>query len=213
MVSKSLVWRIDRIVDNVSIYDFFVWIGRPIQPRSRPHQISCPFKFGHAHGDMHPSARIFPDSNKIHCFTEAKSRDIIDAVSEYYGITLLQAVTYIERKKGWKLRIQDKISRQIRKAKIKKREKKYIRDGNIPEENILELVVKIRSRLTKNQFKIMEGVVIYLWDIYDGEQIRKASFKKQVEWERWAKGHLKLQLQVVKDVAQFKNPTVEGIKV
>jgi len=62
---------IDRINEEVSIYDLFDIADPPVKylTRAKPCQISCPF-----HGqDTHPSARVYPDTNSLRCFYCSKS--------------------------------------------------------------------------------------------------------------------------------------------
>ena len=66
---------IDRIKDEVSIYDLFDEANPPIRymTRGKQSQISCPF-----HGeDAHPSARVYPDSNSFRCYTCSQSWDVV----------------------------------------------------------------------------------------------------------------------------------------
>lgn len=193
-MAKEMVWRIERIVTGVSIYEFFVWIQRPLERMDRAHQIHCPFTFAHSHGDIHPSARVFPDSNKIYCYTEAKGWDIIDAVGEYFGLSMVKAIEYIEKKKGWDRKIESKIVRQIKSAKRGKR--KIHRKGNSAEDRILELVGKLRGMLSEDAFEFLGDVVVYVWDIYEQLLLRKASLEDQVEWELWAEALLKERAKV-----------------
>jgi len=66
---------IDRIKEEVSIYDLFDEANPPIKyvTRQKQSQISCPF-----HGeDAHPSARVYPDSNSFRCYTCSQSWDVV----------------------------------------------------------------------------------------------------------------------------------------
>ena len=66
---------IDRIKEEVSIYDLFDIANPPVRypTRAKPSQISCPF-----HGDdTHPSARVYPDDNFFRCYFCSKSWDVV----------------------------------------------------------------------------------------------------------------------------------------
>lgn len=64
---------IERIKDDVSIHDLCDEMGIKYLSRDKEQQISCPF-----HGaDRNASARIYPDSNSIHCFYCGETWDVI----------------------------------------------------------------------------------------------------------------------------------------
>lgn len=71
---------IEIIKKEVSIYDLFDRSSPPVKYETdkKQCQISCPF-----HGyDTSPSARVYPESNSMYCWTCAKSWDVIDYWAE-----------------------------------------------------------------------------------------------------------------------------------
>ena len=201
------MWRIERIVNGVSIFEFFDWIGRSLERRERPFQIRCPFPFGHARGDMNPSARVFPETNKIYCYTEAKGWDVIDAVGQYFGLSMRESIRYIERKMGWQKTVGEKIHRQVRSAKQGEKVKRR-RVGTSSEDSVLEAVEKLRKLLPKEIFKELGDVIVYIWDVYEKGDIRKGTVKEQVEWSEWAKALLKQRVRMLVEVARYNVTTI-----
>lgn len=192
-------WRIERIVSQVSVYNFLDWIGEPTIPDDRPHQIRCPFTTAHAHADMNPSARVYPDSGKLHCFTEAKTRDIIDAVSDYYGLDLPHAVAFVEQKMGWEVSPVTKLRQALAASRTTNRKPKPL-----CEESILELMEKLRKILSSANYQELSPIFIWIWDVFESDRVRVESLEKQVEWEKWAKAVIGRQLGVIRDVRAYK---------
>lgn len=52
---------------------------------NKSHQIRCPFKERHEHGDATKSARFYSETNSIHCFTEGKSWNPVALFCEKMG--------------------------------------------------------------------------------------------------------------------------------
>jgi len=49
----------------------------------------CPF-----HGDKSPSLKVFPDSQKFHCFGCGTHGDVIDFIMRYRGISFKESLAY-----------------------------------------------------------------------------------------------------------------------
>lgn len=65
-------------------------LGHPPQPDG---QLSCPSP---SHPDRHPSARMYPDTRKVHCFGCGSTWDVIGLVQEVRGVSFPEAVAYLE---------------------------------------------------------------------------------------------------------------------
>ena len=72
---------------SVSIFDV---LGQGHLKSNRPVQIHCPM-----HTDRNKSARVYPDTNTLHCFTESKSWDVVAAVAELEGVSMFEAAKLI----------------------------------------------------------------------------------------------------------------------
>ena len=206
---SKIAWRIERIVAGVSIYEFFVWIGRPLERRDKPHQIRCPFPFGHARGDMNPSARVFPETNKIYCFTEAKGWDVIDAVGQYFGLSMRESIRFIEHKMRWQRTAEEKIARQVKSAKRGEKVRRR-RVGTSSEDAVMEAVEKLRKLLPKKIFEELGDVIVYVWDVYEKGDLGKGTMEVQVEWSEWAKALLKQRVRMLVEVARYRVTTVSS---
>ena len=93
----SLQAHIDRIKEEIPIEQLLHDLGYDVRPGGgfREQQFSCDL---HGDGiDNKPSARMYPDSNSWYCFACSKARDAIDTVSEKLGLTLAQAIRWLEK--------------------------------------------------------------------------------------------------------------------
>jgi hypothetical protein len=73
----------------VSIFDALHAIGVSITPSSHPQQLRCPIHKGG--GETNRSARVYPDSNSIYCFTCGRSYSEIGLLATYHGISAAAA--------------------------------------------------------------------------------------------------------------------------
>lgn len=90
---KNYRRRIERVRQNVTMAMLVKHYGGRIWNETRPCQIRCIFL---DHDDLHPSARIFPDSNVLHCFVCGFHGDVLDVVQRYHQIDRLAALQYLE---------------------------------------------------------------------------------------------------------------------
>ncbi len=93
--------RIQAANGMVSIYDLI----EEVSSQSEPRQIHCPI-----HDDARKSARVFPDSNSVYCWTCSSAYDPVAIVAEQEGISLTAACRFIEDNAGvrWE-RIEERI--------------------------------------------------------------------------------------------------------
>jgi DNA primase len=82
--------RIQQVKKYVTIFDVLRTMGLDYEEATQ--QVRCPF-----HEDNSPSARIYADDNKIYCFTEGKSWDVIDAVETIQRCTRHEAIAWLEQ--------------------------------------------------------------------------------------------------------------------
>lgn len=82
--------RIAQIRKYVTIFEVLRTMGHEYEEATQ--QIKCPF-----HEDRSPSARVYADQNKVYCFTEQKSWDVIDAAQEILKGSLPDALTWLEQ--------------------------------------------------------------------------------------------------------------------
>lgn len=86
----SLKDRIDAANELVSIFDLI-----DIPTATKPTQILCP-----VHDDTRKSARVYPDSNSVYCWTCGRSYDPVAILVETEGLSTLAAIEYIEKNAG-----------------------------------------------------------------------------------------------------------------
>jgi hypothetical protein len=84
------------ISDKVTMVGLLQESGIQLRTPSQEEQISCPF-----HGpDRSPSARHYPETNSIYCFTCKKSWDPVSFVMSKRGIRFKEAVNHLAKKAG-----------------------------------------------------------------------------------------------------------------
>lgn len=78
----------------ISIYDILNMYGVHYSSKGMQETILCP-----CHSENKPSARIYPDVNKVHCYGAcSRSYDAIDLVMIKEGLSLPEAVKFLEEK-------------------------------------------------------------------------------------------------------------------
>ena len=80
----------DRIAAANDLVDIFDLSGYPHQ--DTPLKIHCPF-----HDDSRRSARLYPATNSLFCFTESKTWDAVAFVADREGVTMAEACGIIEK--------------------------------------------------------------------------------------------------------------------
>lgn len=180
----DLTWRINRIRAEAPIYLFFDWAGANVLRQPHPHQIRCPFVLYHAHGDQSASARIYPGTNTMFCFTEYKSRDLIDCVSEHFSLSLPEAVRYIEQRCGWSSTSVEKVAALVVQASQPSRPVRIRPTPSIVEQRVAEAVQKILPYLTLQERVSFSDLVTYIWDCYHEQGLDSGDVEAQVDWER-----------------------------
>lgn len=177
----------------------------------RPEQIRCPFLAHHMNGDQNPSARIFPESNKIHCFTASCSYDIVDAVQERFELSFIKAIEFIEKKKGFTNETQSEVKSKLQKlvgdlnkrTSDRKRQRKTKNLG-VVEKNLVLIFDKLKVTLTPDNFQKLSPIRVELWEEYEREEVEKFSVGDQVRWIEYAKGRIRRELKLIKEVCRFK---------
>ena len=80
----------------MDIFDALLHIGVSVSRGSLPFQLNCPF-----HGeDVNPSARVYPESNTLHCFTEHKTYNPVSILAAYHSLTYAGAISLIRTSYG-----------------------------------------------------------------------------------------------------------------
>ena len=95
MDSFAFSARIDNVKDHVSIFQVMKHYNiELVRGADHENQVRCPF---HGfRGDMRPSARVYPDTQRFHCFYCDFNFDVIAFVKEYEGFNFLRALSYLE---------------------------------------------------------------------------------------------------------------------
>jgi len=104
----------EMVCDHAKLADLLEENGHSLDTPGREEQISCPF-----HGaDASPSARHYPETNSMYCFTCKKSWDPISFVMEKRETSFKEAVDFLAKKyeidiSGFKMRSFQKRKRLI----------------------------------------------------------------------------------------------------
>lgn len=93
MIANTHQIRIEQIHKHVTIFEVLAHFGIVLEEATQ--QIRCPF-----HEDRSPSARVYADQNKVYCFTCSKQWDVIDAAQTKLGVSLGEAMTWLEQQFG-----------------------------------------------------------------------------------------------------------------
>ena len=84
------------VCERAQLSELLEEFGYHLHTVGREEQLSCPF-----HGtDASPSARFYPETNSMHCFTCKKSWDPISFMMEKRGMRFREAVDYLAKKNG-----------------------------------------------------------------------------------------------------------------
>lgn len=76
--------RISRVKDQISIVELFLHLGLGDRvERSGEHQINCPFEDEHVSADRNKSARVYPHTNTMYCWTCTWGGDIVAFIQRY----------------------------------------------------------------------------------------------------------------------------------
>lgn len=87
----SMLDRIRHANELVSVYEFI----EEVPSRGRPEQIHCP-----VHEDRRKSARVYPESNSVFCWTCGRPYDPVSILVETEGMSYAAACRYIEENAG-----------------------------------------------------------------------------------------------------------------
>jgi len=85
--------RLARLRQHVTMSGYIRALGGRCEDLNIPQKVRCPLP---DHEDEHPSARVFPDSDVVHCFACGFHGDIIDLHMRIYECNILEALTAIE---------------------------------------------------------------------------------------------------------------------
>jgi len=148
--------RIQAANEMVSIYDLI----EDVSSQSEPKQIHCPI-----HEDTRKSARVFPDSNSVYCWTCSRAYDPVAIISEEEGISLQAACRYIEDNAGVRWEMQE-------------------RAGG----DFWELVAKQDADPEDATFWHRREIVLYRWAIH--ATVADLVPADQIDWEGFDDAHL-----------------------
>lgn len=187
---------IERIKNEVSIYDLCDESGIKYLSRDKQHQISCPF-----HGkDRNASARIYPESNSIHCFYCGESWDVISfwaRANEWYveeGTSskpdigkaindLARKYKLFDKKPDWKSSLDKTLKslsvQQLGYKGVSSKERQKLK--NFYAWRISQKIKKItKEDRSKNWEEIRN-----LWDSLDTLDLHSSTWKKDLsEWNK-----------------------------
>jgi DNA primase len=83
--------EIEAILEQLSIYPVLQYYGVDFYGGGLPEQIHCPF-----HGaDINRSARVYPETDSVYCFTCDKSWDVINFVKDQEELSVAETIRFI----------------------------------------------------------------------------------------------------------------------
>lgn len=91
--STASTWplRALKVREHASVEGVLDMLGVEVQPDG---QLSCPSP---THPDRHPSARVYADTRKVHCFGCGSTWDVIGLVQMMQGLGFSEAVAFLEQ--------------------------------------------------------------------------------------------------------------------
>lgn len=86
-----------QIRSRLTIFQFLDYFKVEYLHTEYPHNIRCPLSaITHSSGqDRHPSCRVFPDTNKLKCFTCGFYGDVIELVKVHQSLDYREAINWI----------------------------------------------------------------------------------------------------------------------
>lgn len=171
----------------ISIYSVLDLYGIKYGARGMQETIACPF-----HSEEKPSARIYPDANKLHCFGAcARSFDVVDTVMMKEGLSLPEAMRFLEEKfniEGLRVEAATKFWQNLDAFKRKKEK-----------QELLGLIYVMGKDIVKPLRALPEKVTIPFWVEFDKIVEDVSSGEKQPDqqpiqdWYRRAKALLEVR--------------------
>ena len=175
----------ELVCSKASLADLLEENGHSLRTPTSEEQISCPF-----HGtDASPSARHYPETNSMHCFTCKKSWDPISFVMEYRGTSFKEAVDFLAKK--YDIDITGFRAKSFKRKKIaiveRKRTQLSLSDKmKMAWEALEDRVLSCRGSAPMEKYALMVYLLSHLkeerdWDKFHGpakkilEQVKKYS--------------------------------------
>ncbi len=112
-----------RSKGEISKPDLITVLGREGINLNRNNMVQCPL-----HDDETPSFKVFPDSQKFHCFGCGKNGDVISFIQELKGVGFREALRYLGISGNQSIRVS---ARETKMGDLVRRFRKWCRDyGN-----------------------------------------------------------------------------------
>jgi len=92
-VAGTVYDRLGRVFAHVTMAGYIRALGGKAEDGDKPQRIACPLP---DHEDEHPSARLFPDSGVVHCFSCGFHGDMVDLHQKARDCDILTALSEIE---------------------------------------------------------------------------------------------------------------------
>ena len=140
---------------SITIYDLLDLYGASYRTKGMQETIPCPF-----HDESKPSARIYPDVNKVHCYGAcSRSFDVVDFVMVKEGLKLPEAVKFLEEKfsiEGLRVEAATKFWQSLDSIKRKKEK-----------QELLGLIFAMGKDLVEKLRAMPSIITIPLWVDFD----------------------------------------------
>jgi DNA primase len=176
------VSQADQIKSSVRILDVMDKLGVEHGGVDAPHQIRCPFWQTHQHGDMHKSARVYPDRDRVKCFSCGYYYDVISLVRNYLDLSFPESLKWFADNFDIALEA-DKFRSYINKRKRKKGKgysKAYSKALDIIGELYYLTWGLVEDRIREETFDFM----------FEQLRLRKRSVTKLEAWVNWCKRYV-----------------------
>lgn len=128
----SLDLRIQQLRSKLTIFQVLERLGVELSRGASTQQIPCPF-----HDDRRPSARLYSDTNRLYCFTCARTWDQISSVVSRRDLSYPEAVRWLEEQFQISYSVDDLTS--VMRAKLTPPSK--------PPVNLVALFQEVEKRL------------------------------------------------------------------
>ena len=170
----------EAVSKSVSMSDLLSEYGTQLQTPMVEEQISCPF-----HGkDRHPSARHYPETNSIYCFTCKKSWDPFHFLMEKKGLRFMEAIDYIGKKYSIEtsgMAYQSDGSRRVKfqkpGAKEQKKELSLEEQMMIARGAIEGKILRCRGKVPAKKYMDLVYLMSHMWGMDTEEKFLPVAFK------------------------------------
>ena len=186
--------RVRAIKRSVHVYELLSKLGIDYG-YSFTHQIICPF-----HDDIRPSARVYHETDSIHCWTCGQSWDVIGIVKQAKGFSFFDALDWLERN-------FEILAVSVTNADEAEEKMRSLSSSALSLHSLQVLCRKAADEFIKfykwrvNLFPDVWSVVCVCWDFYDYPCL--FSYDDCVSWLKQSKNFVKYRYDLEFSLVRF----------